>query len=341
MAKLNGKIYSKIELQKYCPSMDQIASVTKTVCEDGKASDLRLYSVKTGGGLEFQVLPSRCLDIASLSYKGVNISYLTKNSLVGPNHLIPIGTEFFNYMIGGMLFTCGLRNVGGSCIDDDKFHPFHGKIGITPSENTSVNCYWDQDDYVMDVCGTMHETSIFDYNLSLSRKISSKLGGTEIVITDVIENHSNRDEEFMFLYHFNFGFPFIDESTKLIYPKSFLTARNESSQKVIEDCEKITKPVDNIDEYVYFRDVSTEDGFVSVKLENPELKIGVCLKYEKKNLPNLAQWKMMRSGDYVIGIEPCNNFIHGRHDERENGTLLKIPSYSKLEYKLNLSFYDL
>jgi hypothetical protein len=78
-----------------------------------------------------------------------------------------------------------------------------------------------------------------------------------------------------------------------------------------------------------------------VKLENEELGIGLYIEYDKENLPNLTQWKSMKSGDYALGIEPCNCFVKGRKEERENGTLKTIAAFSKLEFKLKIGFYGI
>ena len=341
MAKLNNKDYSKQDILRYCGSVDQIASITQSQLNGGKANGLQSYNVKTGGGLEYNVLPSKCLDISSLSYKGVNISFLTKNGLTGPSYNVPIGDEFVNYMIGGMLFTCGLRNVGGSCEDNKDFHPLHGRIGITPAQYAYANCYWEKDDYIMEMGGVVKETALFGVNMSLTRKIISKLGENEIEIRDVIENNSSEEQEFMFLYHINFGFPFLDNNLKILFPENILTPLNEVAKAALNDSVQITKPIDGFEEHVFFRDVKEEDGIVTIRLLNDNLGIGAYIKYEKENLPNLTQWKAMKSGDYALSIEPCNCFVKGVKEERENGTLKTIPAFSTLRFNLKIGFFDL
>lgn len=341
MAVLNGKSYSKEDLLRYCGNTEQIAAVREMVASDGKANGLKIFNVRTGAGLVFDVLPSKCLDIATLSYKGVNISFLSKNGVTSENFATPYENNFLNHMSGGMLFTCGLRNVGGDCVDNGEKHPLHGRIGITPAQNVYARCYWENDDYIMELGGVVKETALFGHNLYLTRTLKTKLGTNEIELCDTVENLSCEEQELMLLYHFNFGFPFLDENTGLIFPENDVTPRTEVAKNALLESEKITKPVDGFSEHVFFRNTKDDGGIVKVGLENNELGIGAYIQYEKENLPNLTQWKSMKSGDYVLGIEPCNCFVKGRKEERENGTLKKIGAFSKLHFNLKIGFYDL
>ena len=94
MAKINGVAYSKSEILKRVPNLDQIAGVSQGEYSGGKADRLRFFDVKTGGGLAYTVLPGRCLDIASLSYRGVNISFIAKNGIIASEHGVPAPGNF-------------------------------------------------------------------------------------------------------------------------------------------------------------------------------------------------------------------------------------------------------
>jgi len=342
MAKLNGQEYGREALLRYCGSIDQIASIDTSTFSDGKAAGAVTYHVKTGGGLEFDVLPNQCLDIAALRYKGVNLSFLSKNGLVGPALDKPAGYDFVRYVSGGMLFTCGLGNVGAGCMDGSTEQPLHGRIGLTPAQYPYAKCDWQGDDYLMELGGTMHETALFGLSLSLKRKILTKLGSNEIEIFDTIENNNPSPQEFMFLYHVNYGFPFLDETLEVVFPENTIAPRTEAAKADLDVVDVYMKPVDELFERVYFRDVvAAPDGMVTVKLLNRALGIGSCMTYIQDTLPKLTQWKSLRSGDYALGIEPSNCGVDGIVVEREKGTLLSIAPFSKLEYYMKLSFFDL
>ena len=49
----------------------------------------------------------------------------------------------------------------------------------------------------------------------------------------------------------------------------------------------------------------------------------------------------MRSGEYVLGIEPTNSYVMGRTKERENGTIGLLPAFESVKMHIELEFYDL
>lgn len=339
MMKLNGKEYSKEGLQRFCGNINQVAGITAAELIGGKAAGTKAYAVKTGGGLEYTLLPDKCLDISSVSFKGTNISFLAKPGIVSPQYAYPCGNEFLHYMTGGMLFTCGLKNVGGACETDGEAHPIHGRIGVTPAENNYGRSYWKNDEYILEAYGEMKDAALFGSNLVLKRKITSKLGENAIYISDELENNTPYEEEFMLLYHFNFGFPFLDEDTEIVFPLNSVVARDDEAEKGLSDSEAISAPIDSYNEQVFFRDADMdENGKVKVELLNKRLGIKVALEYDKENLPNLVHWKSMKSTDYALGIEPSNCLVFGREKEKENGTIKKIKPFSTLKFNLKLEF---
>ncbi len=342
MARLNEKDYSKEEMLRYCGNINQIGSITKSSLLDGKADGTNIYTVKTGGGLEYTLVPSKCLDITSLSFKGTNISLLAKPGITSPKYAHPFGNDFLYYVTGGMLFTCGLKNVGSSCEENGEYHPIHGRIGITPAQNTSARGYWVGNEYVLEAYGEMNESALFGSNLCLKRTISSKLGQNEIIINDVLENNSPYEEDFMLLYHFNFGFPFLDEDTKIIFPQNNIEPRDKNAEIGLKESEKNSLPLDNYDEQVFYRDVvADKDGKVKIQIINNRLGIKAIIEYEQKNLPILTQWKSMKSTDYALGIEPCNCLVFSRVKAQESGKIKKIKPFEKIEFILKLLISEL
>ena len=50
--------------------------------------------------------------------------------------------------------------------------------------------------------------------------------------------------------------------------------------------------------------------------------------------------RSMASGDYVLGLEPTNCYIMGRHDERENGTLPVLKAFETEKHTVTISFEE-
>jgi len=342
MARINGVSYSRQDLMRRVPNLGQLAGVSQGEYSSGKADGLRFFDVKTGGGLAYTVLPGRCLDIASLSYRGVNLSFLSKNGIIGSEYDVSAPGSFPSYVTGGMLFTGGLLNAGPECTDTDgSFHPGHGRIGMMPAEQACGRAFWKGDDYVLECSGLMRESKLFGHHLTLSRTITSKLGENALELCDVLENLEAEDTEFIILYHFNFGFPFLSEHLDVRFPECEVVPRTEQARAGLSKATVITPPVDGFFEHVFFREPKGKDGVAEVTLKNPRLGIGVRLEYELENLPVLVQWKSMRSGDYALGIEPSNSFLTGRPNERANGTLKRIGAGQSLTFRLRLECYDL
>jgi hypothetical protein len=60
--------------------------------------------------------------------------------------------------------------------------------------------------------------AVFGENLVLTRRIEAALGGATIGVTDRVENRGFRPTPHMLLYHYNFGFPLLDEGAELLLP---------------------------------------------------------------------------------------------------------------------------
>ena len=95
MVNLFGRQYSKEDLLKYCGNIKQIAAINEMRYKDGKADNVRCFHVRNGL-LEYNIIPSKCLDISSVSYRGVNISYLCKPGLVSPQYGYSLENEATN-----------------------------------------------------------------------------------------------------------------------------------------------------------------------------------------------------------------------------------------------------
>lgn len=99
------------EMMRKTGSMQQMAYVRKVTFEEGAAAGLRAYEVKAGE-LAFTVAADKCLDIVEMSYKGINLNFLSKPGLMNGQRFDSSGFEAQKSIMGGMFFTCGTSNVG-------------------------------------------------------------------------------------------------------------------------------------------------------------------------------------------------------------------------------------
>lgn len=326
----------KRQLMAYTGSQGNVVSVIKGSFAEGKAAGMCFISVRTIGGMDVMILPDRGLDIAHLIYKGVKISFMSRNGIVSPASADRQKEGFVRYFTGGMLTTCGLRNVGPDCVDDNgEYHPTHGRYSLIQAEDI---CIERPDIQTAVISGTIRETALFGHDLTVRRMIRISDADSSISITDCLMNNSTEEEEIMVLYHYNFGYPFLQEGCEVRFMGSdIVTPRTPEAAGGIDKYTEISAPVDGYSEQVFFHEQQGNgSGMAFAEVLSPNTGISARLEYDAEVLPVLTQWKSMRSGDYALGLEPSNNFVMGRKPERANGTLKKIKPFEEIEFKTAL-----
>lgn len=330
----------KSELMKYLGSMQQVAYVRPLTYTEGRSHGLSAFEVKNGC-MEFQVMADKALDVNQLSYKGINMNFLSKPGLQGRNQYDTNGDEAIRSIMGGLFFTSGIESICAPCNVDGVDYPMHGRMRTTPGEHLSSDAYWDGDEYKMVVKGEMREAALFGENMVLRREISTTYGSKTLTVTDEFENEGYREEPLMLLYHINMGYPFLDENTRLYIPTAKVTARDKDGEGHEADYDKMDAPKDNEPEYVFIHDMqSDEENNTEVLVINEPLGLGLKLSYNMKYLPNFMEWKSTASGDYVIGLEPANSSVYGRmyHEERNN--VHKLAPFAKEKNVLHFTVLD-
>jgi len=323
--KINDKSYTRKEIQLRA-NPATLYGTRRVELTHGRGRGHRLIEVKTAGGLRATLSEDKCLDIIDLEYRGVNLAFMSKNGIV--NHPIanPDNPSFVKYWQGGFLATCGLRNAGNPCEQNGEYFPLHGHIGMTPAENINIT----EDDENIIITGKIRETSLFGHQLELVRTITIPVDGAKITVRDAVHNLAPEAETILLLYHINFGFPFLSEDLKAIYPKGEVRGRTDYAHSKLDEHTIITAPIESAQETVFFHDPADKD--VRVVLENKPIGIKAELSWNRDELPILSQWRCMRAGDYALGIEPTTSYIRGRKEEMEHGYNLQIAPFGKLEF---------
>lgn len=330
----------KQELMKYVGSMQQVAYVRKVTYQEGRAKGLKAYEVKNGC-LTYELMADKCLDISSVSYKGINMNFLSKPGLQGQNHYDTNGEEAIRSIMCGFLFTSGLENICVPCTIDGVDYPMHGRMRTTPAEHLCADAVWKEEGYCLSVKGEMREAALFGENLVLRREVSSVYGSKTITITDEIENEAYRDEPMMLLYHINMGYPFLDEHTTLFLPAKKVIARDSDGQGHEQSYNSMDFPKENEPEYVFIHDLETdEEGNTEILVWNTELSLGLRIAYNTKNLPYFMEWKSTAAGDYAMGLEPANSSVYGRTFHEKNNTLHKLKPFQKETNVLEFMILD-
>jgi hypothetical protein len=340
MARLFGKEYSRQELLKKTGNLSQVCGIEEVTFNSGRGKGVDAIEVNAGD-LKFTILKSRCLDIGHASYKGFPLAYMSKSGLRSPEYFVEDkGKGFLDSFYGGLFVTCGLNNIGVDCVVDGREYGVHGEISNIPAEMVSVNTNWEEDQYHFQVTGEVRHSRFYAEDLILSRTIETDLGSNKLTITDVVENRDFAPVPLMLLYHINLGFPFLDLGSRLFTSKiKNSRSRTPSAAKGLADYATFTEPVDGIEEECFYHTFDTPDGMVTACLFNPDLGdegMGVYIKYDNKQLPEIIQWKMMRSREYVCGLNPSTNFGEGRKHALENNEVKFIKPLEKQEFSVEI-----
>ena len=310
----------------------QLCTLRRVTVSEGKAKGTEIIEVKTAGGLELDILPDAGLDIGQCRFRGVNMSWMSKNGYDSPALIHPYETEFVNTFPGGLLYTCGLRSAGPANRDNGEWHPLHGRYHSLAAEQVCAEIIGEK----ITVRGVIRETALFGHCLEVRRTITVPVFGAAVTVRDEITNQTPRDEEIMQIYHCNFGWPLLSEKANLYLPEERETIpRTEFAKTGLGRTCEFDPPVPGEAERVFFQKMRKEFW---ARLENPELRTRMTLTWSGDSLPVLSQWRSMASGDYVLGLEPANCYIMGRHDERENGTLPVLKAFATETHTVTIQF---
>ena len=324
------------EIRKgYIGNPSQLFSLRRVIMAEGKAKGTEIIEARTAGGLELDILPDTGLDLGQCRYRGINMSWTSKNGYDSPAVFSAWENEFLRTFPGGLLYTCGLRSAGPANRDGEEWHPLHGRYHGTAAEQVCTEITGDE----IVVKGTVRETALFGHALESKRTIRIPVSGSSVTVEDTVCNQTPRDEEYMKIYHCNFGYPLLSEKAELILPAERETVpRTPFAAAGLDRQCAFEEPVPGEEERVYFQIM--KDDF-RAELRNRAAGVRMTISWSGDTLPVLSQWRSMASGDYVLGLEPANCYIMGRHDERENGTLPVLKAFGSIHHTVRIAFDSL
>ena len=270
------------------------------------------------------------MDIADAFYNQHSLAWLSHAGVTSPQPFSIHGADWIRTFGGGLLTTCGLSHVGGPESDEHGERGLHGGISNLPAEIESII----QPDPVrgnmqMSITGRIRQTQVFGPSLELKRTISATMGEAIIRIHDEVLNVGNTKQPHMLLYHFNFGWPLVDDGTDLLWQGKWKSWGTDSADKIFKDgnnFRKASSPLEahngNGEEVAVIDPPADKDGNCSCGLYNGKLDLAVSLRFQKEQLPWLTNWQHWGQGEYVTGLEPGTNPPIGQSMARQENTLI-------------------
>lgn len=322
----------------------QLGGIETAVIDNGLGRGNRIAWINTGSGLRFKVVIDRAMDIADAFYNQHSLAWISHLGITPPNPAAIQGTTWLNSFGGGLLTTCGLTHVGGPEQDEHGVRGLHGRISHTPATIESIiQPDLKADKPEMSLTGSMIQSSTFGPHLELKRTISATLGTPAIKIHDEVTNLGNTPASHMLLYHFNFGWPLVDEGTEIMWDGDW-EARDEESSKIFNrenNFKTCPPPLDEHrggEEAVAFIDIAPDaDGMCECGIRNQSIGLGVNLKFPKRQLHWLTNWQHWGKDEYVMALEPGTNPPIGQAEARKKNTLLQIEVGETKTYDIELT----
>lgn len=320
------------ELLPYLGSHDSLYRIEPVLFTEGPSYMTRGIMIHNGLDLDLTILTDRGMDIPFLRYKGKNIGFPSKNGVKSPflfqeNQARGFLQQFF----AGFLTTVGLVHAG----PPEGEYGLHGVANQLMAEKVSYNLTKIKDEIVIEISGSIRESSVFGPNMVLHRKLLIFTEINKLVIKDQIVNEGFTASPVKMLYHINFGYPMLSEKSRVETTAQKIEPRDEEAAKGLERYNIVDKPKNVYPEQCFFHK-DFKEQFAKVSLINEEFDIQVDISFDTETFPLLCQWNSFLSGDYAMGLEPSFPGIFGEESET---TILEAGK--KLDYEIEVDFNSL
>lgn len=326
----------------------QLGGIETAVMDNGAGRKTRIAWVNTGSGLRFKVVIDRAMDIADSFYNQHSLAWLSHTGITAPEPFSNEGIDWLKTFGGGLLTTCGLTHVGGP--ESDAYGPrgLHDQISNLPAELESIT----QPDPMfgkmdMSITGRIKQTQVLGPNLELKRSISATLGEATIRIYDEVINRGNIPAPHMLLYHFNFGWPLVDEGTDIIWQGEWQPRDGGINNKIFREgynFRKCPRPLEehsgNGEAVAFINAEPGSTGQCTCGLYNSQIGVGLALRFQKKQLPWLTNWQHWGKGEYVTGLEPGTHPPIGQAKAREQEELIFLQPGETRAYNLEIEVLE-
>lgn len=325
--RIHDRDFTQPDLLRRVGSLAQVGGVQLLSHEEGHARGTRAIEFRTGTGFRFNVLPDRGFDVGFAEYQGVGLCWMPAKGLAAPSYYEGDLDDYawLRVGLGGLFNTAGLVSMGTpQTIATEQFgftqrmsarYGTHDRIALTPASTFSHGSRWDGDRCLLWAEGVVRQEVAYGENLSLARRYETELGSSAFRITDVVANDGWFETPHQLLYHFNIGFPMVDDGAEVLAsvteaPQD-LSFSTGGAPGPTNRWRTVTEPVAGFTHEGYIVPMRADsDGKVAVAVVNRRLRpelggLGAYLRYDQRQLPVYVAWRMMREGLFAIGLEPA------------------------------------
>jgi Domain of unknown function (DUF4432) len=347
--KIFGNERTARELRQRTGDTASVGGIRQLVFDNGVERGVRTAEVRTAAGLQFDVLLDRALDLGSATLGGIPFAWRSGNGFRHPglHENSDEGGLSWLRSLDGLLVTAGLdHTLFGNTTDATGYaypprteiqHGLHGRLTAIPGRLTEATEVWTGDECVLRVRGEVIQATSFGEHLRLTRTIEVDFAGTEIRLHDVVDNLGFERTPHMFLYHFNFGWPLVDEGTEFVAPIARHLWASDSVAEQNTSYRVMSAPQRGFVEQVTEHElVPGADGRHRVGLIRADGERGVELSWDAATMPHFFEWQNLRDGQYAVGLEPSSHAVAGDNAARADGTMTWLEHGESREYRTTL-----
>jgi hypothetical protein len=295
-------------------NLDQLASAVPSIVTDGPAAGCRAIDLRVWDGIDLRLLPDSALDAGAAWYRGVPLAWISATGETAPIRN-PRDLDWSRAFNGGLMTTCGLRNVG---VPSEG----HGQHGEFHEQRATVEAIERSDGGVLTVRGRIAEVDSLRFNLEVQRSWRTRVGEGRVELVDVVRNRGAEPEAMPMLYHVNLGAPLWAEGAELILDPVATHPRDADAAPFADSWMHAPGVVPGAPERVFEHEVAAgPDGWAEARVRNEGLGLEVAVRWDTATMPRLWQWVHPAPGRAVLGIEPANCSVLGRAHDRAEGRL--------------------
>ena len=211
----------KRELLRRVGNLAQVGGVELLSHEQGYARGSRFLDFRTGSGFRFSVNVDRGMDPGYAEFCGASLAWLPPKIFPSPAFWENDDHAWVRFVLGGLCNTAGLVTIGNPQTVDVshfKFHSrdndrygTHDRVAILPASHFNFGERWEDERCFLWAEGTVRQEIVYGENLLLTRRYETELGTSSFTLRDVVRNDGFYPTPHQLLYHFNHGFPLVDD----------------------------------------------------------------------------------------------------------------------------------
>lgn len=346
-----GREMTRSDVLRRVGNLAQIGGIELLSHGEGYSRGGRFLDVRTASGFRFSIELDRGMDPGYAEFRGASLAWLSPKLFPVPAYWENDDNAWVRYVLGGLCNTAGLVTIGAPQTVDVSHFQFHSRpserfgthdrIAIVPASRFNYGERWEGERCVLWAEGTVRQDIVYGENLLLTRRYETEIGGSSFRLRDVVRNDGYYKTPHQLLYHFNIGFPIVDDGAELLaaagpVPGSFF----EGDQSPTDRYRRFSEPErEFLAEGYEIPMLAGDDGRVSVAVVNRAFTgldggLGVYLRYDPSTLPVYLEWRMMAEGLYAVGMEPATNAFKTIPELQSAGAPLMLEPGEERVYEL-------